>query len=427
MAWTQERSYVNQKVQIGAESNTALGTPVAAGKVLQCFNWVFAPMADVMIYRPVGRKYPGVQIENSEWVEGTVDGPLDFNGIIYPLNSAMGAVSPVAHGASLIAKDWIFTPPVTGSIVPQTYTIQQGDTITRAHQLAYALISEFGYKGDRRAGVTFAGKALAQPLSDGITMTGSPTLINLSPVAGKMFNFYLDTTSANLGTTQLLKVLNVDFMMPAIYGMFFPFNRANLGWTAHVDLAPATIVKLLMEADSVGMTELTYLQSGSTQFLRVQALGPQIDNSWVVTLGTQSSGTFTLTYKGQTTAGIAWNATAATVQTAIALLSTIPTGLVNVTGGTGGPYTVQFTGSLTTDTSALSGSGALLTTPANFGIVTAVVNATFQHDMAVKVSKPTPFQDKNGVFAEEWELAVMEDPTWGNAHKVTVTNLLTAL
>jgi len=50
-----------------------------------------------------------------------------------------------------------------------------------------------------------------------------------------------------------------------------------------------------------------------------------------------------------------------------------------------------------------------------------------RHDMAVKVSKPTPFKDDKGVFAEEWEFTVVEDATWGNAQKVTVTNLLTAL
>ncbi len=51
----------------------------------------------------------------------------------------------------------------------------------------------------------------------------------------------------------------------------------------------------------------------------------------------------------------------------------------------------------------------------------------YQHDMAVKVSKPNPFSDKKGVFAEEWEFTIVEDATWGKAQTVTVTNLLTAL
>ena len=49
--------------------------------------------------------------------------------------------------------------------------------------------------------------------------------------------------------------------------------------------------------------------------------------------------------------------------------------------------------------------------------------------MAVKVSKPSPFKDEQGIFAEEWELEVVEDPAWnsGQAQVFTVTNLLTAL
>jgi len=47
--------------------------------------------------------------------------------------------------------------------------------------------------------------------------------------------------------------------------------------------------------------------------------------------------------------------------------------------------------------------------------------------MAVKVSKPNPFSDKEGVFCEEWDFTIVEDTTWGKAQTVLVTNLLTAL
>ncbi len=47
--------------------------------------------------------------------------------------------------------------------------------------------------------------------------------------------------------------------------------------------------------------------------------------------------------------------------------------------------------------------------------------------MAVKVSKPSPFSDKEGVFAEEWEFTIVEDAAWGAAQKFLITTLLTAL
>lgn len=66
----------------------------------------------------------------------------------------------------------------------------------------------------------------------------------------------------------------------------------------------------------------------------------------VAITGTPTGGTFTLTFEGQTTAGIAYNATAATVQTALLALSNLDTGDVTVTGGTlpGTPVVAAFGG-----------------------------------------------------------------------------------
>jgi len=58
--------------------------------------------------------------------------------------------------------------------------------------------------------------------------------------------------------------------------------------------------------------------------------------------GTPTGGTFILTFRGATTGTIAYNASAATVQTALQGLSTIGSSNATVAGSTGGPYTVTF-------------------------------------------------------------------------------------
>jgi hypothetical protein len=78
-----------------------------------------------------------------------------------------------------------------------------------------------------------------------------------------------------------------------------------------------------------------------------------------------TGGTFTLTYSGQTTAGIAYNANAAAVQSALEALSNIAPGEVAVTGGPG-PSTawiVEFSGGTLdlTDVVLMTGSAASLT------------------------------------------------------------------
>ena len=84
----------------------------------------------------------------------------------------------------------------------------------------------------------------------------------------------------------------------------------------------------------------------------------------VAITGTPTGGTYTLTYAGQTTAGIAWNAAASVVQAALRALSNIGAADVTCTGGPhpGTPVVVTFTGNLAgTDVAQMTGSGTLLT------------------------------------------------------------------
>jgi hypothetical protein len=94
----------------------------------------------------------------------------------------------------------------------------------------------------------------------------------------------------------------------------------------------------------------------------------------VVTVnGSPTGGTFTLTIGGYTTAAIAYNATAATVQTAIQALAPgtpfggSPAVGATVTGSAGGPYTVTFSpvgAPITADGSALTGGTGMSVTTA---------------------------------------------------------------
>lgn len=60
---------------------------------------------------------------------------------------------------------------------------------------------------------------------------------------------------------------------------------------------------------------------------------------WLITVDA-SSGNFTITFEGQTTASIAEGATAGAVQTALEALSNVAPGDLVVTGSAGGPFTV---------------------------------------------------------------------------------------
>jgi hypothetical protein len=104
----------------------------------------------------------------------------------------------------------------------------------------------------------------------------------------------------------------------------------------------------------------------------------------VTITGAPTGGTFTLTYSGQTTAAIAYNASALVVQQRLVALSNVEEGGVSVTGSNGGPYTVTFTSgqdvAQMTATSSLTGG----TTP-SVTIATATAGGSAGLVRAVKI------------------------------------------
>lgn len=120
----------------------------------------------------------------------------------------------------------------------------------------------------------------------------------------------------------------------------------------------------------------------------------------VTITGTPTGGNFTLTYRGATTANIAYNATAATVQTRLNALATIDEGDVTVGGGPGPgtPYTVTFDpdlGDVTQMTAAHTFTGG--TTP-NVAVTTTTAGAA---GSISEITVPT------------WDGTAANDPTLG--------------
>jgi hypothetical protein len=81
----------------------------------------------------------------------------------------------------------------------------------------------------------------------------------------------------------------------------------------------------------------------------------------VTITGSPDGGTFTITVNGQPTSGIAYNAIASAVQTALEGLSNVAPGDVAVTGSAGGPYTLAWGGALANTDPTVSADGASLT------------------------------------------------------------------
>ncbi|WP_194821298.1 hypothetical protein [Micromonospora sp. S-DT3-3-22] len=133
-----------------------------------------------------------------------------------------------------------------------------------------------------------------------------------------------------------------------------------------VDCAPITL-----DADAVlAVYADGNIPSGATLALvtatnRFAPYGGSTEEVQTVTItGTPTGGTYTLTFSGQTTAAIPYNATAAQVRTALEALSNIGSGNVTTAGGPhpGTPVTVTFVGALAnTNVAQMTASSASLT------------------------------------------------------------------
>lgn len=138
-------------------------------------------------------------------------------------------------------------------------------------------------------------------------------------------------------------------------------------WLAIV--ADGTVDTTLTLEQNIANSELTELEyrtaddSQARQFPRNDATDPE---AWELTIDA-TGGTFDLVLNSETAAGIAFDATSATIQTALEALASISSGDVTVTGD--GPHVVTMAGdfaavfynTLTADASSLTGGAATAT------------------------------------------------------------------
>ena len=133
--------------------------------------------------------------------------------------------------------------------------------------------------------------------------------------------------------------------------------------------------------------------------------------------GTVSGGTYIINFRGQQTASLAYNATAAAIQAALEALGAIGSGNVAVTGGAlpGTPATITFQGALAgldvpavTITSSLTGGGSYLVATPTPGVG---YRKAVQLDIPGNWSATDLNKDDQGTRVYQLSLQYLYDPT----------------
>lgn len=308
-------------------------------------------------------------------------------------------------------------PPVQvthGSIVATLtgfgYTVEQIGSVGVVNQESYLPVLDgrvstlYRLRYNGRASHYFTGVATIAEIQDaakslfGTTnVTVSPYTINADYMAVMEFhgNFAGQDVTVELETGDTIEELDIKQEAgggySGVYKQRFRFasgatggtfvisdgtnNALNIPWastaaTINSAMSGAGISATCTEANSeyfdiqstsqvgvyLGVTGITIVgpaievtQEGSPEAPEIQLVA--LENK-------PTGGTFTLTFGGNTTSSIAYNASAATVESALNALASIGSGGVSVLGGNGGPYRVKWT---TNATKALITSTSSLT------------------------------------------------------------------
>jgi len=273
-----ERASIFQTVQAGLESTP--GTGVAANKLFGGLSIEPAVKANVKTFRPMGTKFPTMAALGKEWVEAKVSGMASYGEIVYPLASVLNKPTPTRNIPSTgLSYTWVFSPSYNSADSVATYTIEQGSSV-RAHKFVNALMTAFSLAATRDD-VTLGGSMIGKALQDAITMTSTPTAIELVPILGNQASLYLADTAAGLaGASALDRALSFNWDVSDRFGPLWALNAAQTSFAATVEREPKLTCKMKMEADAAGMALLSTLRAGSTKFLRAKWEGATIETTY---------------------------------------------------------------------------------------------------------------------------------------------------
>lgn len=274
-----ERASIFEVAQLGVE--TTPGTSVAANRKLGATS--IEPSINVgttpLVVR--GAKLPFGVVLGKEWATASVRGQASYTDIVYLLSSALSKATPVQQGTSAAYK-WVFGINQSGADTVATYTVETGSDV-RAGKFAYGIIPEIGISFTRDT-VEVSGTMVGREYQDGITLTASPTQVEVVPVLPAHVSVYMDTTSGAIGTTKLARVLRAEFRIADRFSQLWTLDASQDSWTTHIETQPAVTLNMLVEADSAGMELLTALRNGEKRFVRLAAVGPVADGAYNYTL-----------------------------------------------------------------------------------------------------------------------------------------------
>lgn len=287
------------------------------------------------------------------WLGGAVTSTIATGASAATLQTAIQGLSSVGSGNATVAKtsdsnDDTYTVTFAGALAG--LTVATMFVMLSTNKPIIRTIQEGSSSG------TVLNERQTLTLGDGFDFDGAPNGITYTLTLDGQTTSALDSNAAPSTIRVALTALsNIDENGLSVSAIG---NVLTIEFTGTEGSAPQSQLVASVFSGSVAHT-LTI----PVTITAATAATPGANEQQIITLtGTPSGGNFTLTFGANTTSGIAYNAAAATVQTALQGLASIGSGNATVSGSAGGPWTVTFSGALASaNQPQLTASGSSLT------------------------------------------------------------------
>jgi len=271
------RATIHQVVQIGVEATPGTTPAGGADKRLLATSFEIQPTLEITPFRPRGFKFPTLAALGKEWAGGSISGQAAYNDLTYLLAGLIATPTPAQQGATTAYLS-SFEPDTDGPDAVTTFYVQEGGSV-RAHSINYAMVNQLGLTFNRD-NVEVSGELIGRSFTDYISLTGSPSDIAEKPILPAHVSVYVDDSAAALGTTQLTHVLSAEFTLGNRFTPMWTLNRSEPSWADYVEGEPELSLTLTMEADGDGMDLLSNAQDGDEKFIRIEAQGDLIEDTY---------------------------------------------------------------------------------------------------------------------------------------------------
>lgn len=163
-----ERASVFESTQIGVEALGASGTAVDASKRLLCTGFDFQPDPQIEPYSPFGSKASTVAIARKEMTEGSYEGKICPNDLLYLFSGMFGNAAITTPGGATLTRRWTWLPKNFDPNIVRTFTIEKGSSVL-ADRFAYGLINSMTLNVDRD-NADVSGECLGRIMTEGVQM-----------------------------------------------------------------------------------------------------------------------------------------------------------------------------------------------------------------------------------------------------------------